>query len=78
MIGPWEVRSLLSLRSNLSPLDRTIRITLGLAALALPLLFSIERHVALALILFAWVPLVTGVVSWCPIYELFGFSTRCR
>jgi len=76
MRGSREVHALVSLRRNLGALDRTIRIVLGLGALALPLALPIHGHGALALGLFAWVPLATGLIGWCPIYELFGLSTR--
>lgn len=69
---------MLSLRLNLGGLERTIRIALGLAALALPLAVPIERHWALALVLFAPAALVTGLAGWCPLYELFGLSSRRR
>jgi hypothetical protein len=28
-----------------------------------------------ALLVFGWVPLVTGLVGWCPIYTLLGVRT---
>lgn len=78
MLRSRETHALVTLRHNLGALDRTIRIALGLAALGLPLALPIGGHGALALGLFAWVPLVTGLLGWCPIYELFGLSTRRR
>jgi hypothetical protein len=33
---------------------------------------------AIALVIFAWVPLLTGLLGWCPIYSILGFSTRRR
>jgi len=73
-----EIQPLDALRTNLGGTDRAIRIVAGLAALLLPVVLPIDRPGALALGLFAWVPLVTGLVGWCPIYELFGLSTRRR
>lgn len=69
---------MVSLRRNLSALDRSIRIALGLVALVLAAAVPMHGHDALALAIFAWVPLVTALVGWCPIYELFGISTRGR
>lgn len=62
---------------NLSPADRAIRILLGVGLLTLSLGRWVDGHWALACFLFAWVPLVTGIGGWCPIYQLFGIST-CR
>lgn len=31
-----------------------------------------------ALLIFAWVPLLTGGSGWCPIYSLLGISTLHR
>ena len=59
--------------SNIGSIDRTVRVTAGLAILAL--FFVLEgslRWWALAGLL----PLVTGLVGWCPAYVPFGFSTR--
>jgi hypothetical protein len=30
----------------------------------------------IALKIFAWVPLVTGFLGWCPIYAILGISSR--
>lgn len=30
----------------------------------------------IALEIFGWVPLVTGLIGWCPVYALLGISTR--
>lgn len=26
--------------------------------------------------IFAWYPLVTGLIGWCPVYAMLGASTR--
>ena len=61
---------------NLSTLDRSIRIVLGLLMLASGwggLATGVWR---IGLEVFGWVPLATGVLGWCPIYALLGISTR--
>lgn len=63
---------------NLSTTDRTIRLGLGVALLAASSMRWAEGPLALALFLFAWVPVVTGVAGWCPVYQLFGISSRRR
>jgi hypothetical protein len=30
----------------------------------------------IALEVFGWVPLVTGLIGWCPVYSLLGIRTR--
>jgi hypothetical protein len=57
---------------NEHPVDRLLRIALGLSLL--PLAF-VGPHTP-----WAWlglVPLVTGLLGSCPLYTLFGIST-CR
>ncbi len=50
--------------------------TLGLACIAAAVRGGLSGHADLALLLFAWVPIVTGLAGWCPLYVLFGVSTR--
>jgi len=60
---------------NLSTLDRSIRILLGLLMLAAGwggLATGVWR---IGLEVFGWVPLATGLIGWCPIYALLGIST---
>lgn len=61
---------------NLSTLDRTIRVMLGLLMLAAGWAGLAGGIWQVALEVFGWVPLVTGLIGWCPIYALLGFSTR--
>ncbi len=58
------------MQSNVGGLDRGLRIVGGTALLGL----------ALAGVIGPWgligiVPLLTGVLRWCPAYKLFGLST---
>jgi hypothetical protein len=62
--------------SNLAAWDRAIRIVLGLAMLYLGWSDLVGGIGALALVVFAWVPLLTGVLGWCPIYSMLGIFTR--
>lgn len=61
---------------NLSTLDRAVRIVLGVLMLAVGWTGLAEGVWNSALVIFGWVPLVTGAIGWCPIYALLGFSTR--
>jgi fatty acid desaturase len=56
---------------NSGTVDRFVRIVLGLALFALAF---IEPHTWIWLV--ALVPLVTGVVGYCPVYHLFGWNFR--
>jgi hypothetical protein len=61
---------------NLSTPDRLLRILLGIALLALGWSGAVGGVTAIALRVFGVVPLVTGILGWCPFYALFGISTR--
>lgn len=63
------------MKTNVGSFDRTIRLVLALA------LFSIffilpgdEKWFGLI----GLVPLVTGLINWCPLYTLFGVNTCKR
>jgi len=56
--------------------DRIGRVGLGILLLALGWGEIVAGGLGTFLKFFAFVPLVTGLVGWCPIYGLFGFSTR--
>ena len=62
--------------ANVGGVDKVIRIIVGAALLALTFTGPFAEA------LYPWgllgiVPLVTGVVGWCPAYSLFGVRT-CR
>jgi hypothetical protein len=61
---------------NLSTLDRAIRVALGLLMLGAGWVGLTGGVWKVALEIFGWVPLVTGLIGWCPIYALLGLSTR--
>jgi hypothetical protein len=61
------------LRKNVGTIDRALRILLGLGLLAG---FFLNRDGAYSwLYLIGVVPLVTGLMSSCPLYTIFGLST---
>ena len=61
---------------NLSTLDRSIRVVLGLLMLSAGWTGLADGVWKIALEVFGWVPLATGLIGWCPIYALLGLSTR--
>lgn len=60
------------MKPNVGGIDRALRIVVGLAILSLFFFIdSANRWWALVGI----VPLVTGLVAWCPAYAPFGLRT---
>lgn len=60
---------------NLASWDRLLRIAFGLTALVLGFVGVLPGLASLALVLFGWVPLLTGFLGWCPVYSLLRFRT---
>lgn len=60
---------------NVGRADRTVRIVLGLVLLDIFFLASGGAH---WIGLIGVVPLMTGLMQWCPAYRLFGVSTYER
>jgi Protein of unknown function (DUF2892) len=56
------------MKKNVGTLDRIIRI--GIGVILLSLAFSGNKWGFIGLL-----PLLTGLIGWCPPYQLFGFST---
>jgi hypothetical protein len=58
------------MKSNVGGIDRILRITVGLVLIGLAATGTVGW--------WGWlgaVPLVTGLVGWCPPYALLGFNT---
>ena len=61
------------MKKNVGTIDKWIRIILGIALLALIFILQSDwRWIGLIGI----IPLVTGLVNYCPIYALFGIHTN--
>jgi hypothetical protein len=58
------------MKANVGSEDRIIRIILGLVIIALGFYFKSWWGVV------GIVPLVTGLLNFCPAYSLIGFSTK--
>lgn len=56
--------------ANEGTIDRTLRVVVGLALLAL---FFFGPRTLLGLV--GLVPLMTGITGYCPLYALFGLRT---
>ena len=72
-------------KKNVGRLDRTVRLSVGVA-LVLIGLFPLGgwqgNSMGIDVALFALLPLATGLIGFCPSYMLFGISThdekRCQ
>ncbi|WP_460273213.1 YgaP family membrane protein [Celeribacter sp. ULVN23_4] len=61
------------LKKNVGSLDRILRIVIGLALI---LGFFLNTEASLRwLYLIGIIPLVTGLMSSCPLYSIFGINT---
>lgn len=56
--------------------DRAARIGLGAALLYLGWAGMVDGTLGLVFKIVGFLPLLTGIVGWCPAYALFGVSTR--
>ena len=66
---------------NVGTIERILRIVVGLALIALVFVTVPTPWGALGLTVWGWigvVPLLTGLIGWCPPYALFGISTCKR
>ncbi|MDQ5768689.1 YgaP family membrane protein [Thiothrix subterranea] len=57
---------------NVGSIDRTLRIVAGLVILALGFYYKSWWGAVGA------VPLLTGLMNWCPAYSLFGISSCAK
>jgi hypothetical protein len=62
--------------ANESSVDRIIRVVVGLALLALGWGGIVTGGFGIFLKVIGFVPLLTGIVGFCPLYSLFKFSTK--
>ena len=61
---------------NESSIDRIIRVVVGAALLALGWGDIVTGGFGLFLKVIGFVPLLTGLVGFCPLYRLFRFTTN--
>jgi hypothetical protein len=61
---------------NESGMDRLIRIVAGVVILALGWTGMVGGTFGLVLKILGFIPLLTGIVGWCPLYALFKFRTN--
>ena len=56
--------------------DRIARVVLGIVLIALGFSGAVEGGLGTFLGLLGFVPLITGLVGWCPLYAIFRFRTN--
>ena len=64
------------MKKNLANADRIVRILLAIVFTALYLMEMVTGIWGIVLLLLAGIFLVTALINFCPLYRLFGFSTR--
>jgi hypothetical protein len=68
----------MKLEINEAPIDRVIRIVLGVALAAIAFSGAVSAPLLYAVWLVAAIALVTGIVGFCPLYAVLRISTRSR
>ena len=63
-------------KTNEGGLDRIIRVVVGAALIAAYFILPNLLGGLSWLLLIGVIPLITGLVGWCPLYAMFGLSTR--
>jgi len=58
--------------------DRALRILLGVALLYVGWAGVVDGTLGVVFKVLGFVPLVTGLLGWCPAYSLFGVATCKR
>ncbi|HXV70926.1 MAG TPA: DUF2892 domain-containing protein [Acidimicrobiia bacterium] len=62
--------------ANEASWDRIGRVVLGIVLLYLGWAEVVTGGWGIALKIIGFVPLLTGLVGWCPLYALFSFRTK--
>ncbi len=60
---------------NVGSIDRTLRLILGIIALAYSIYYGIGSLISLIILILGIVLILTAVVSYCPIYTILKFDT---
>jgi hypothetical protein len=56
--------------------DRILRVGVGIALIAVGFSGAVEGGLGTFLGVFGFVPLITGLLGWCPLYAIFRFRTN--
>ncbi|HEX7556627.1 MAG TPA: DUF2892 domain-containing protein [Leptolinea sp.] len=64
------------MKTNESMVDRGIRVVIGLALLALGFGGAVTGTLGTVFKVLGFVPLLTGLIGYCPIYGIFKYQTN--
>lgn len=64
------------MKPNMGLTDKVIRILAAIAIIVLYFTNQLSGTAAIILLIFAGTFILTSFMSYCPIYKLFGISTR--
>ena len=64
------------MKKNIGSVDKTIRILVAAVIALLYFTKVIEGTIAIVLLVFAVVLIVTSFINFCPLYPLIGLNTR--
>lgn len=64
------------MKPNMGNVDKAVRILIALVIAGLSYAGIIEGTLAMVLLVFAAIFVLTSMMSFCPLYLPFGFSTR--
>lgn len=56
--------------------DRILRVGIGIALIAVGFSGAVEGGLGTFLGVLGFVPLITGLLGWCPLYAIFRFRTN--
>jgi len=58
------------MKKNIHPVERGVRVAVGLALISMAFVGPANKWFLLGVI-----PLLTGLIGWCPPYQLLGINT---
>jgi len=62
--------------NNESGWDRILRVILGVALIYVGWSGQVAGTLGTILLVVGLIPLITGIVGWCPLYSLFHMGTK--
>ncbi len=66
----------MSLPQNEHPIDRAVRVVIGVVLGALAFIGAVSAPLVYLVLLVAVIAFVTGIAGFCPLYALLGTGTR--
>ncbi len=64
------------MKKNMGTVDRILRILIAIVIIALYFTNTISGTLAIILLILSGIFILTGFISFCPLYLPFGISTR--